>query len=343
MPTATPRSLYFSGDGLLWAARIAGDGTAMGYRAVGNVTSLVLTPTLGTTEHRRFAEHYGKVHDDIPLSIGGKLTANLESLHRENLAMLSGDHAIERVAASGEVVVTKGYTGAYTYLPHPLLSAVTSVLAGAYALTAYIDEATAYDYRADENGGMVYLNDGVTADVVGLKSYATAVTGYSAEGGYLRLTTALVMAVGDPGLLVDPGGTLGALPLAFVARAVGTGYVDTNISVSGAPALVGTPKVLGDGFPLTVTYNYAAQNVSTGLATVTRHWSFLFQGLNSVDGGLYNIRVPRAFLRAGFSQDMINPELASLPFEAALLYSPLDPDPQLFTIETLPQGFRPII
>jgi len=342
MPTALPASLYFQGQGLLWASRVAIDGQPLGYRAVGNVSSLVLTPSIAVVEQRAFFDKLALTENDIPLSLGGKLTANLESLDPENVTMLTGDHVIKRIAKAGETMTGKGYSGAYMWTYHVFLLDVSDVMAGAIPLTPYSDSATPYDYRVDENAGLIYVNDGAISDVDGLRTYATPVTAYSESGGYLRVHTAIAMAKGDTGLLISPGDTLGTKPLKFVVRDAQSGYFDTNIPIAAVPALAGQPKVLKDGFPLTLTYAFDSRTVTAGQPTPVKLWSFIFQGLNGVDDKLHNIRIPRAYIRAGYSQDLINEDIASLPLEAIMLYQLNDVLAQLFTIETLPQGFRPV-
>jgi len=91
-----------------------------------------------------------------------------------------------------------------------------------------------------------------------------------------------------------------------------------------------------------LTYAFDSRTVTAGQPTPVKLWSFIFQGLNGVDDKLHNIRIPRAYIRAGYSQDLINEDIASLPLEAIMLYQLNDVLAQLFTIETLPQGFRPV-
>lgn len=342
MPTITPQSLYFSGQGTVWAARVALDGTPMGFRPLGNVSSLVLTPEHTRLEKKSLKSGPNVSAGDDTTGVGGTLTASVESLNSANLSMLAGDYAQE-VQAQNWTYSAAAYPGTYFWLPHINILAMTAVAMhdGGGALVAYTAPGVAYDYRLDENAGLLFINDGVEADVVNLGAVAPAVTAYSSVGGFLRLTVA-----GSPlkarsyGTLRSPGAGLnGGKALRFQVTAVGAGYLDTDIDVSaGLPAFAGTPRVIG-GQTLDASFNIGAYLWSVGAPTVINKWAFLFIGLNGVDGKLYRITVPKAVLKGSLTNELINGDIASLPLQADLVFNARSPEVDLFQIEALPQGY----
>jgi hypothetical protein len=270
MTTRTPRSYYYAGQGLLWAARLhAETGAPMGYRPLGNCPSVNITPVFAAEGKAELLDGVKQIARSDPATVAGRLTASLENLSLANIAWLAGDGVDLLPASPVPDYVTYGYLGAFAYLPHPLVDPdeTIAVIHGATVLTAYTTAIAPWDYYIDEDAGLVCLNDGAT----------------------------------------QPLDNLTAVP--------------------------------GERIPLLVNYTRKAQAAIATVPASIGLWSFVFQGLNDVDGKVVTVRVPMAHVRRNLKQFLINEDVASVPLEAALLLDLRAAHPTIFEVDTIPQGF----
>jgi hypothetical protein len=344
MPTVTPKSYYYSGNGVLWAARVGPDGFPMGYRHMGNCPEVSVTVELAFSDRERMGRVSKEFTDGKIVGLKGSLDATLESLSDQNIAWLSGFN-VETQQARAIAAAVWACCGAYAPLEQFVDATLPySAAIGAQALTKYTTPTAPWDYGLDEDGGLVYFNNGVLADLDKLKLSGIPVTGWVRQGnGTLRLTVAAnaAMVAGAGGVLVDSSLKLAGAPLPVRITGSGVGFIDTDIIADkNTPPFIGVGgKFVPDRLPVTVSYTSRKQSVVAGGPQAVQLWAFMFVGLNTVDGKYVTLRMPAAYMNRSLRAALINDDIASLPLQATLLPSPLHALPTLVEVERETNGF----
>lgn len=177
MPSNITTTHRYTGQGILKAANVLGDGSTDGFVDVGRVNGLGII--IKSTEVLHKSSRGGSGETDFQMNIikGVSIEANLFSLHSENLAWLLGGSLLEY--GSGTLTVTrKANKGKTLYTGYMRLSdvSVTSIGGGStyqvntdYTLNETLGTITVIDGGAiadGENVSVMLTHDGHSSVVV---------------------------------------------------------------------------------------------------------------------------------------------------------------------------------
>lgn len=273
-------SEYFSGQGVVLVGLRDSLGRVRGLRPVGNVTALAIATAINYTEHKESQSGARATDRKKVNETNITYSATWEDFGSENLMLLL---RAERVSiAQGKVtdLAVLGEAGLVTPLEHVMVSNVV-VKKGATTLTAYVDEATAYDYEVNEKGGSIKLNS--ASDKLGVSvtdvtvGATTAITVDDASGLIVGDSVTLSGVTGANA--TDVNGV--ATKVVSIAGAVVT--VDLNTT---GKTVVGTgAKLLGGAVSLVVSYDYEAQVRLEALTAKDVEVFTRYEGLNTAETG----------------------------------------------------------
>lgn len=274
---------YFSGQGVVMLAKRNADGTPKGFVPVGNVSDLKLSVSTSTLEHKE--SHSGQRATDLRITTETKvaLAMTMENFSSSNLAQVLRGTQTAVAASSIVAEAVKGYLGAVTALANIKASALV-VKRGATTLTAYTNDATPFDYKANGDAGSIQINDGSVALIDKLTTGGTAPTAITV-GATTSVTVANTAAPGDKVVFSGFAGADAALinGKAFTVVTASAAAVTIDLNTTGKTITIGTPLSFFDSGALTVDYSYAAQYKVDAMDKGIEELYMRFEGLNTAD------------------------------------------------------------
>lgn len=319
-------SEYFSGQGVVLIGQRTAAGKPKRLYDVGNVSAVKASMAVTTQEHHE--SRTGQRGIDLRLQTETKATMaiTMESLNAANLALLTrGDAA--RVIAGTSTDEAINWYGPYAQPLAYIKVAVTNVKRGAQALTAYVNETTAWDYRVNTDAGSIQFNDGSTVACDKLTTGGTAPTGITV--GYPTVITVTNTAsVGDYAMFTGFAGANAALVNGIPAKvlaASGTA-VSIDIDTTGKTITLGTPLSIFEGQALTCTYTYAGQQLISAMTQPVTDYYVRFEGLNTADSNKPVVLEAFKFEADPLKElDLISDSWQSGVLEGSLLYDSVQP------------------
>ena len=284
MSTFDRQSYYYSGQGVVMLAERGADGNPKGFTPVGNVSAAEITIETTTQEHKE--SQSGQRATDLRLVTDtlARLSLTVENFESDVLALALRGGFSEAIAGSVSGEALKLYNGKIVGLAKIDIASL-ALERGAQALTAYVDDATAYDYKVNEDAGSVEFNDGSVVAVDKLTTGGTAPSGITA-GATTTVTVANTAAPGEYVVFTGFGGADAAIinGKAFKILTASPTDITIDLNSTGKTLAVGTPLSAFDGIALTADYNYGAQNRVEALSEGVQERWLRFEGLNTADG-----------------------------------------------------------
>jgi hypothetical protein len=151
---------YYSGQGVVMiGVKDPVTGNPLGLRPVGNVTDLKVSIATTVLNHKGSQDGQRAIDARLQTETNATLSMTIDNWNSLNLskALRGGETSV--IGASVTALATTGYPGLVTGLPHVRVSAV-SVKLGATALTDYVNDQTAWDYKINADAGSILFNDG---------------------------------------------------------------------------------------------------------------------------------------------------------------------------------------
>lgn len=345
MSTWDGNNFYYSGQGVAMIAERSSTGKPKGFLPIGNVSSLKVAIATTNLEHKEAQS--GQRSTDLRLVTETKasLSMVMERYDSKNLSIaLRGDRTIrEAGTVTGESL--DSYNGKVMSLRYGSVSSVT-VKRGSQALTAYVDDSTAYDYKLNPATGSIQLNDGSVALIDKLTTGGTAPSAVTV-GADTSVTVAIpAQAVADFAAGLDVYVAFTGFSGADAALLNGKMHLITGMTsntaltvatdTSGKTITLGTPLSFFDSTALTANYSYAAQYEVNALTQGSKERYLRFEGLNTADGN--NPVVVEVFR---FSTDplkeleFIGDTVAQFTLEGSVLADPLQSTGSKFFREIL--------
>lgn len=189
-------SHYYSGQGVVMIGTRSALGKPVSLRPIGNVSDLKIAIETTTQEHHESQTGTRGVDLRLETEIKATFAATLESIIAANLDLALRSTYSSKFGATVTDEAVTGYAGSVLPLGNINLTSITNVKRAAQALTAYVNDATPYDYKTNLSAGSVQLNDG---SVVAIDKLTTGGTVPSAitVGNPTRVTVANTAAVGQ--------------------------------------------------------------------------------------------------------------------------------------------------
>lgn len=283
MPSFDAVDHYYSGQGVVMLAQRNADGTPKGLVPVGNVSDLKLSVSTSTLEHKE--SHSGQRATDLRITTETKvaLSMTMENFSSSNLAQVLRGTRTEVLGGTVTGEAVKGYLGAVTALANIKVSAV-AVKRGITALTAYTNDTTPFDYKANLDAGSIQINDGSVALVDKLTTGGAVPTAVTV-GATTSVTVANTASAGDKVVFTGFAGADAALlnGKAFTILTATAAGVTLNLDTSGKTITIGTPLAFFDGKDLTVDYTFADQYRVDAMDQGVKELYMRFEGLNTAD------------------------------------------------------------
>jgi hypothetical protein len=276
---------YFSGQGVVLLGDRDSSGNPAGLSPVGNVSSLKITVTTSVLEHKESKSGQRAIDLRLTTETKAALSLTVENFNSRNLADSLRGSFTQKSGAAIVAEAIKGYWGKITPLNNMKVSAV-AVKRGATTLSAYVNDATPYDYKLNADNGSIMLNDGSATALTANATTGGLVPTNVAVGATTSITvTAPTIAVGQ---YVAVSGFAGADAAVLNAKAhrvaTNSGTVITvETDTLGKTITVGTPLLVADGGALTVDYTYAGQFLVDPLTLGAPEKWMRFEGLNTAD------------------------------------------------------------
>lgn len=273
-------SEYFSGQGVVLVGLRDSLGRVRGLRPVGNVTALAISTAINYTEHKESQSGDRATDRKKANETNVTYSATWEDFGSENLMLLL---RAERVSiAQGSVVdlPVLGEAGLVTPLEHVMVSNVV-VKKGATTLTAYVNEATPYDYEVNEKGGSIKLNsasDKLGVSVTDVTVGATTAITVDDASGFIVGEAVTLSGVTGAGASSVNGVSTKVVSIAGAVVTVGLNTTGKTIVGTGA-------KLLGGAVALTVSYEYEAQVRLEALTAKDVEVFTRYEGLNTAETG----------------------------------------------------------
>ncbi len=284
MSTFDGNNHYYSGQGVVLVGdRNETTGKPENLLPVGNVSDLKIT--IGTTNLEHKESQTGQRGIDLRLTTETKCTLSMtmENFIASNLATALRGTTTRKLGAAITGEAVKAYFGGVSPLENLNVSTVV-VKRGATTLIAYVDDATAYDYKLNAAAGSIQINDGSTIGVSALCTGGTAPSAIVA-GNPTVVTVANTAAVGEKVVFKGFTGADAALinGKAFTITAASASAVSLELDTTGKTLTVGTPLSCFEGQALAVDYVYADQYLMDALTTGAQEKFMRFEGLNTAD------------------------------------------------------------
>lgn len=337
MTTFDRSSNFYSGQGVVLIAERNADGTPKGFFAQGDVTALQFghAATVQKIKESQSGQRSTAKQLETELEVTLTMTVSNHSHDTVAKALRGGYTQVAAGSVTGEAI--KGYAGGVVALGKLKLSAV-AVKRGATALTAYVNDATPWDYKLNAEAGSIQINDGAGVAVDKLTTGGTAPT-VIAVGATTRVTVANAAAVGDRAVFTGFTGADAALinGKAFSVVAATSTYVDLDLNSTGKTITLGTPLSFFDGAALTADYTHEAQYQVDALTAGTTSRYLRFEGLNTLDDlRPVVVEVFKFELSPTENLDLINDEAeATFQLTGSVLYDAAQPSGSKYYRERL--------
>jgi hypothetical protein len=285
MSTFDRASYYYSGQGVVMIGERDTLGRPRGLIPVANVSALSIAIAETVLEHKE--SQSGTRGIDLRLSTETKCTLKMtmESFIAENLAVAMRASLTNQRAGAVTGEPTKAYLGKVMPLSKIKVSAVL-VKRGATTLTQYVNDATAYDYKVNQDAGSIQLNDGHIIPV----SATMTTTGVAPTSITVGLPTVVTVAntsvVGDYVLFSGFTGADAALinGKAYRITVATPTAVSLDLDTTGKTITLGTGLSMFDGTAITVDFAYEQHNKVDALTIASMERYLRFEGLNTADG-----------------------------------------------------------
>lgn len=289
MSTWDSQNFYYSGQGVvLLGTRNTATGKPKGLLPMGNCSDLKVNIATTVIEHHE-SESGNRLTDlRIPTQIKGTITATLEKFNSDVMAIaLRGDNTQKLAAAITNEAIT-GYAGKVTAAKWAQINTQV-VKRAATTLTAYVNDATPFDYKVNLNAGSIWINDGSVAVIDKLTTGGTVPTAITVGNPTdVTVATPAGFAVGDKVIITGLTGADAALlngkAFTTVAGAGVAGHIYLNTDTTGKTITIGVPLSFFDGQALTIDYNYAGQQLVDAITQGQVERFLRFEGLNTADG-----------------------------------------------------------
>lgn len=275
---------YFSGQGVVLIGARDAAGNPAGLVPVGNVSGLKISVATSVIEHKESKTGARAIDLRMTTETKASLSMTVEHFDSTGLALALRGSSTEKASASVVAEAVKGYWGKITPLTNMGVSAV-AVKRGATTLTAYVNDATAYDYKVNPEGGSFKLNDGSVTALSANATIGGVVPSAVTVGATTSVTVANTAVAGSYVALSGFAGADAALlnnKAHYVVSATPTGVV-LGTNTSGKTITVGTPLAVFDGGALTVDYTYSSQFLVDPLVYGSQERWMRFEGLNTAD------------------------------------------------------------
>lgn len=283
MSTFDAPNSYFSGQGVVMlGVKDTATGAIKYYESVGNVSELKVNVNTSVQDHKSAQDGQRAIDKRIQTETKASATMTIDNWSPKNLAKALRGDMVTVPAATGVAETVDGYRG--KVVPFSKIKLSSLVLTKGTALTAYVNDATPYDYKVNLDAGSFQLNPGtvVAPAASALKLTPTAVT----VGATTQITVANTLAVGDTVALLGFAGADAALLNGKEATVVtATGLLFTvDINTSGKTITLGTPSVtLPVVTGISAVYDTAAQYLVNALTQPLTEISVRFEGLNTAE------------------------------------------------------------
>lgn len=269
---------YFSGQGIVLIAERDENGNPMGFEPIGNVSALTLSINTNTLEHKE--SKTGQRGTDLRLTTETTVSLSMtaENFIAKNLArVLRGT----RNKVAGASVVDQplaAYPGRVSGVNRIKLSALT-LKQGLVTLDPYVNDSTAWDYKANGEAGSILVNDGSVTPPSKVGATPTAVV----VGTTTTITVPNTARAGDEAYLY---GFAGADAASLNGRTVNVvsatpTQIVVDVDTTGDTITFATAKVLVGKQDLLISYTYADQTRVDSLTEGAKEVFMRFEGLNT--------------------------------------------------------------
>ena len=327
---------YFSGQGVVLVGTRDSLGSPAGLLAVGNVSSLKITNAATTLEHKE--SHTGIRGTDKRIVTDLKVGVSMvgENFSAANLATVLQGTNTKTVGTSVTGEAIKAYPGAVTPLARIKVAAVVPKI-NSVTMTGYVNDATAWDYKENDDAGSLFWNDGSVTAQDKLGFVASAVTVGATTQITLPSTTGIVVG----GTITGRGFTgANAADLNNVVATV-TAVTPTIVTVAvnstaHVITVTGTTYVVWAGMAATADYTFSTQYKVAGLATGAAELYMRFEGLNTANNNSpVIIEIYRFSTDPAKELDMISDGIQSFTLDGSVLADPLHSDSQYYRVTKL--------
>jgi formyltetrahydrofolate synthetase len=163
MSTWDGNNFYYSGQGVvLIGDRDENTGKPIGLIPVGNVSDLKITIATTVIEHQESQTGQRGIDLRLTTQVKAALSMTMENFNAKNLATALRGTATAIAAGSVTAEAVQGHRGQVLPLEHMKVSTVV-VHQASTALTAWVDDATPWDYKVNADAGSIELNGDSTS------------------------------------------------------------------------------------------------------------------------------------------------------------------------------------
>jgi hypothetical protein len=273
---------YYSGQGQVLLAARNPDGSPAGFLPLGNVSELKIAVATSVIEHKESQTGARGIDKRLTTEVKCNLSMTIDNFIRTNLATALRGVASAQAASSVVAQAHTAYLGKITSLGKIKVSAVAPKI-GAAALTAYVNDTTAWDYRVNTEMGSLQWNDGALVGFGANMGVAiTAVT----VGTTTTLTAANTFVAGDKVYLQGlTGAGASALngKMHTVVSSTGTAFVISTDTSALTITATGTPKFIAEKTAVVVDFTWADNYIVEALTQPATELFMRFEGLNTAE------------------------------------------------------------
>lgn len=286
MATWDGNNFYYSGQGVVLVGDRSAGGKATNLVPVGNVSALSINVETSVLEHKEAQTGARGIDLRLTTETNASLSMTMENFIADNLRIaLRGDITEEAAGSVTGEDIGATIPGGVAPLERIKVSSVVIDNAAASPLTVYVDDATPYDYKVNEDAGSIQLNDGSVQPFDAIADSGTPVTGIT-QAAQAVVSVANTASVGDYIVITGMGGADAAEVNGIAFEIVAATAADVTIDYDS------TAKTLTPGSTVawfsyesfTADYSYEAQNLVDALVNSAEEKYLRFEGLNTADG-----------------------------------------------------------
>ncbi len=178
---------YYSGQGVVLIGDYDDAGKITGLESIGNVPALKIGIETSSVEHKESQSGQRAVDLRLITEIKVRLSATLEDFDRAGLAMALRGEYESLVAGAAADIPLNCYPGKVVAFPHIKISSLV-LKKGSTTLKAYVNDATGWDYKVNEDAGSVQFNSTPTTSGLSEGDALTAGYSYAAQAKVDALT-----------------------------------------------------------------------------------------------------------------------------------------------------------
>ena len=285
MSTFDGNNFYFSGQGVVLVGDRDTNGKPKGLIPVGNVSALTLGLAATALEHKESQTGNRAIDLRLITELKSTLQMTIENFSSDGLASALTGTVSQLAAASIVDEPVTGYANKVTGLAN--INIDTFVLSrGAQVLTAYVNDATPYDYKVNLAAGSFMINNGAVTVTDEITTGGTAPSAV-VVGATTSITVANTAAVGSYVIVDGFTGADAALLNGKAHRIVTASPTVITVATNtlGKTITLGVPVTFFDGGALLADYNASAQNRVDAMTSLSTEKYMRFEGLNTADGG----------------------------------------------------------